>query len=270
MYHFGLIGNPIKHSKSPELHQHFLKDFGVNGAYELYELTHAELDAFTEQVKQDGLMGFNVTAPYKASIIPYLDRLDFYAQEMNAVNTVKLMDGQLVGYNTDGIGYIEALRQAKSEFFNQTKKKILIIGAGGAAKGIALALNDIENFTIDITNRTEEKAIELTKKLKTSQVYDLTEAEEHLGKYDLIIQTTTVGMQPNIDTQIIRLDRVKPQAIVSDIVYQPKWTKFLEQADELGIEVLFGIDMLIHPAAKSFEIWTGHRPNERLLEWLKE
>ena len=221
-------------------------------------------------MKQDGLMGFNVTAPYKASIIPYLDRLDFYAQEMNAVNTVKLMDGQLVGYNTDGIGYIEALRQAKSEFFNQTKKKILIIGAGGAAKGIALALNDIENFTIDITNRTEEKAIELTKKLKTSQVYDLTEAEEHLGKYDLIIQTTTVGMQPNIDTQIIRLDRVKPQAIVSDIVYQPKWTKFLEQADELGIEVLFGIDMLIHQAAKSFEIWTGHRPNERLLEWLKE
>lgn len=146
----------------------------------------------------------------------------------------------------------------------------MIIGAGGAAKGIALALNDIENFTIDITNRTEEKAIELTKKLKTSQVYDLTEAEEHLGKYDLIIQTTTVGMQPNIDTQIIRLDRVKPQAIVSDIVYQPKWTKFLEQADELGIEVLFGIDMLIHQAAKSFEIWTGHRPNERLLEWLKE
>lgn len=74
-------------------------------------------------MKQDGLMGFNVTAPYKASIIPYLDRLDFYAQEMNAVNTVKLMDGQLVGYNTDGIGYIEALRQAKSEFFNQTKKR---------------------------------------------------------------------------------------------------------------------------------------------------
>ncbi|MFC0014898.1 MULTISPECIES: shikimate dehydrogenase [Allobacillus] len=270
MYRLGLIGNPIKHSKSPELHEQFLKELGVKGVYKLYELTHDELGAFTERAKQDGILGFNVTVPYKEAIIPHLDRLDFFAKEMNAVNTVKLMNGELVGYNTDGIGYMEALRQFKPDFFDHTNKEILIIGAGGAAKGIALALNEIENTTINIANRTEDRAFELARKLKNGHVYSLAEAERHLEAYDLIIQTTTAGMQPNIDGQVIRLDRVKPTAIVSDIIYQPKWTKFLKQASEHGVHVLFGIDMLIYQAAKSFEIWTGHRPTEKLLESLKE
>ncbi|MBR7553357.1 shikimate dehydrogenase [Allobacillus sp. GCM10007491] len=270
MYRLGLIGNPIKHSKSPELHKQFLKEFNVRGAYELYELLEIELGTFTEWVKREGLLGFNVTVPYKEAIIPHLDRLDFFAKEMNAVNTVKLMNGELVGYNTDGIGYMEALRQFKPDFFDHTNKEILIIGAGGAAKGIALALNGLENTTINIANRTEERALELAKKLKKSHVYSLEEAERYLETFDLIIQTTTVGMQPNIDEQVIRLNRVKPTAIVSDIVYQPKWTKFLKQANAQGVYVLFGIDMLIYQAAKSFEIWTGHRPNEKLLESLKE
>lgn len=261
----GLIGFPIQHSLSPWIHEQFLSQGHVEGTYELLETEREDFDRQMKTIKEKSLHGFNVTVPYKETILPYVDELDQSAANIQAVNTVLCTEGKWKGYNTDGIGYVKSLEQAYPEV---TKAySILLIGSGGAAKGIYHGLIQKGYTNITVSNRTIEKAVSITQ--QRHPVIDLREAEQTTEQYDIIINTTSVGMNPHTDESIIPLRQVKPAAIVSDIVYQPIQTKFLTEAKKLGANIHFGHTMLLYQAQAAFEIWTDFTPdmqglNERL------
>ncbi|WP_051189035.1 shikimate dehydrogenase [Halalkalibacillus halophilus] len=260
MYFFGLIGNPVKHSKSPELHQSFLNKLGLTGEYHLFEIMPHEILETIEYMKENNYSGFNVTAPYKSEIIPYLDVLDQAAIEMNAVNTVKLTEGKLIGYNTDGQGYIASLQKEYPEFVDQAReKRVLIIGAGGAARALVYALTQHQWGSLDLANRTQSNADHMAQRFNIDNVLSLDEASKKLNEYDLIIQTTTVGMGERSSEEVINLDSLSSKTIASELIYFPKWTNFLQKAYQKNCRLLFGESMLWHQAAIAFEIWTEEK-----------
>lgn len=260
---FTLVGYPIKHSLSPWIHEHFLTKANIQGSYTLTEIKPA--DDFAGSIKKlmdDQINGFNITVPYKQKIIPLLDDIDIHAQKIGAVNTVCNENGNWIGYNTDGIGYVRSLESKHPALFQNKSQRILLIGAGGAARGIFSAL-DHHGFTqIDITNRTETSAVEIAKLRSEStitHILSLREAEKNLVNYDVIIQTTNVGMKPNEDSSVISMDNLKAASIVSDIVYQPLKTRFLREAEAGGASIHYGHTMLLYQAQYAFEIWTGRK-----------
>ena len=256
-----LIGYPIKHSMSPWIHNQFIEISELKGQYSLFEIKpEDDFEKKIVQLKREQIDGFNITVPYKEKIIPYLDKMDKTAEMMGAVNTVHSRNGKWTGYNTDGIGYVRAVKNAFPFLFNNKETKVLIIGAGGAARAIyyALAENDVK--TIDILNRTAKKAEEIAvlgqEKTKTA-IYDLEQGEAILENYDLIVQTTSVGMKPNESKTPVVIKKLKTDAVVSDIIYQPIKTAFLKQAEQAGGNIHYGHTMLIYQAQYAFEIWTG-------------
>lgn len=264
-YNLKLIGYPIKHSMSPWIHKEFLKRTGIEGSYSLFEINpEDDFEAKLLQLKKEQTDGFNITVPYKEKIISYLDEIDETAREMQAVNTVVAKNGKWIGYNTDGIGYVRALTSAYPRLFQMTDLKILIIGSGGAARGIYYALARSGSKIIDLANRTRSKAEEIaalgTDKVNT-EIYSISEAEGVLASYDLIIQTTSVGMMPNEEQAPLTIRELKEDAVVSDIIYQPIKTKLLQQAEQVNGNIHFGHTMLLYQAQSAFEIWTGKLAN---------
>lgn len=265
MLKLGLIGYPVNHSLSPWIHQQFMKKANITGTYKLYEIKENQFSTKIEKI-MDKLQGFNVTLPYKQKIIPYLDRLDESAKLSCAVNTVVKKNEKWIGYNTDGIGYVKSLFKAFPTL-NNKDIKVLILGAGGAARGIYYALLLHGITSIDLANRTKEKAKDIIKQSSnTSNVYSLTEIEQNLGHYDLIIQTTSVGMKPKEKDCIISIRQLKEHTIVSDIVYQPLMTKFLTLALKEGARIHQGHTMLLYQALYAFEIWTNKKLSTYNLE----
>ena len=256
----GLIGYPLGHSLSPWIHGEFLKEAGLQGSYEKFEIPpDADFKKAIQQLIDQQIIGFNITVPYKETIIPYLDEIDDKAKKMGAVNTVRIHAGKLTGYNTDGSGYVRSLETAYPDFAcNKTDKKLLLLGAGGAARGIYYALAEAGYVQIDIANRTKQSAEsirQLSEKAQT-KILSLPEAEVHAHAYDAIIQTTSVGMEPNEDDTPIHLQHLKQGMIASDIVYKPLETRFLREASLLGARLHHGHTMLLYQAQLAFEIWT--------------
>ncbi|GAA5415577.1 Shikimate dehydrogenase (NADP(+)) [Paraliobacillus ryukyuensis] len=259
----GLVGNPIKHSLSPWIHKQFLQQVKQQGDYHLFETEENQFIATVAQLKQKKLTGFNITVPFKQKIIAHLDGLDANAEQIGAVNTVVNENGRWIGYNTDGLGYLEALMDAYSFLFSDNQKRVLVIGAGGAARGIFYTLCQHKFQTVDIANRTMNKAMEL-KLLNKSKVTKTTclsfeEAEKQLGQYDLIVQTTSVGM--NEDKKVLALDQLTKDTVVSDIVYQPLITTFLAEAQKRGAYIHQGHMMLLYQAKLAFQNWTNREVN---------
>lgn len=254
----GLIGYPLGHSKSPWIHQHFFDQIDIKGNYHLIEIEPSRFDQEINTLKQSQLIGFNVTIPYKEKIIPYLDEISPEAERIGAVNTVVCRNKKWFGYNTDGVGLITALKNNYPSLFTKNVSA-LILGAGGASRGIYFALANEKLSEIAIANRTLSRAENLVA-LNPSQakVFPLSfkEAEAKLSQFDLIIQTTSVGMEPNDDEQVIDMSRLKKGSVVSDIVYQPFWTKLLKDARSQGALVHHGHEMLIYQAKHAFELWT--------------
>ncbi|MFC4388429.1 shikimate dehydrogenase [Gracilibacillus marinus] len=258
-YKFGLIGHPISHSLSPWMQTKFIELAQVNGEYKLYQGSPDELENVIKHLREMEIDGFNVTVPYKQVIIDYLDELDADAAKLGAVNTVVLRDGKWVGYSTDGEGYVQSV---KEKYPNLLKRDIsvLLLGAGGAARGIYRSLVQQNITHIDIANRSlnnAESLLSLKESDTLTSVLSFKEAEENLSTYDLIIQTTSVGMKPNVQDQVIQLNNIKENAVVSDIVYQPIETKILKEAQNNGAYVHYGHSMLIYQGQKAFEKWTG-------------
>lgn len=269
MYQLGLIGYPVEHSLSPWIHRHLLEQSGLAGDYRLFEIKPE--DSFAEKIQKvkNVVDGFNVTVPYKQKIIPYLDELDEVAEEMQAVNTVLFKDGKWIGYNTDGIGYLRSLKKAYPAIFEQKEANILIIGAGGAARAIYYALIKEGFQSIDIANRTLEKAediADLGGLTSRTTIYSIEEIEEHLVQYDVIIQTTSIGMKSVNLNPVVTIKQLKEGAIVSDIVYQPIETTLLKDAKESQANVLYGHTMLLYQAQAAFEIWTHERVDVTKME----
>ncbi len=259
-FQLGLIGYPIKHSLSPWIHETFLEKTNLKGTYSIIEIEERSFAEEIEKLKKRDIDGFNVTVPYKEKIIPFLDEIDPQASAIGAVNTVQNKDGKWIGYNTDGIGYMRSLITKYPELKKDKNIAILLLGAGGAAKGILHALVENGYTNITIANRSLDRASELAKANGQIEILPLNDAEANLAAYSLIIQTTSVGMKPNADRSIISLANVRKGAIVSDIVYQPLVTNFLKEASFHGARIHFGHTMLLYQAQYAFEIWTGIKP----------
>lgn len=259
-YKFGLIGYPIKHSLSPWIHENFLEKTNLHGTYSIIEIEEATFHEEIMKLKSENLNGFNVTVPYKEKIIPYLDEIDTQAKHIGAVNTVQNKDGKWIGYNTDGLGYMRSLLFKYPQIEKDKDLNILLLGAGGAAKGILHALLHHGFSKITIANRSLERAAQLAEANDNIQVTTLSEVEKNLANFTLIIQTTSVGMKPNEDQAIISLQSLSNHSIVSDIVYQPLMTKFLREAKNKEANIHFGHTMLLYQAQYAFEIWTGKKP----------
>lgn len=259
-FQLGLIGYPIKHSLSPWIHETFLEKTNLKGTYSIIEIEERSFAEEIEKLKKRDIDGFNVTVPYKVKIIPFLDEIDPQASAIGAVNTVQNKDGKWIGYNTDGIGYMRSLISKYPELKKDKNIAILLLGAGGAAKGILHALVENGYTNITIANRSLDRASELAKANGQIEILPLNDAEANLAAYSLIIQTTSVGMKPNADRSIISLANVRKGAIVSDIVYQPLVTNFLKEASFHGARIHFGHTMLLYQAQYAFEIWTGIKP----------
>ena len=267
-FHFGLIGYPIKHSLSPFIHDQFLERSGLEGKYSIIEIDpKSNFKESISALKRMKLDGFNITVPFKQTILNHLDELDETVIDIQAVNTVLCKDNRWIGYNTDGIGYALSLEEKYPIIKNNKSVNILIIGAGGAAKGIYHGLRKKGYHSITIANRTVEKAeVIATRK----HVLTLEDAEKNLEKFDVIIQTTSVGMKPNINDKILSLGNIKSDTIVSDIVYQPIMTQFLKEAKECGARIHNGHTMLLYQAKYAFEIWTNKEPDISGLDALLE
>lgn len=261
---YGVIGSPIKHSMSPDIHNDAFKEMNLDGYYHAFHVEPNHLEDSVHALKVLGVKGFNVTIPHKVNIIPFLDELDETAKIVGAVNTVVNEEGRLIGHNTDGNGYIESLTNVLKKPLQDNR--MLIIGAGGAAKGIYYTLAYQGCMEIDLCNRTVAKAEELIKQCpyeNKSSARSIEMAELNLENYDIIIQTTAVGMHPNITDTPLSLKNAKPSAIVSDIVYNPIKTTFLKEAEELGLTILEGVGMFVYQAVLAFELWTKQKPSAK-------
>lgn len=264
----GIIGNPLGHSLSPILHAEGMKDLNEKYTYEKWELDKNELASFLNWVRlpESKVLGFNVTIPYKEIIIPYLDLLDEEAKVLQAINTVKVEDGLLKGYNTDGLGFYESI---KRHGFIIDNSKILVIGSGGAARGISMYLAQQNIDKIDIAGRNIDKNKKLVTELNrytSSFCISLNKIGDlNISDYDLIVQTTPIGMKNSGGVLEFPYEKLSKKQVVVDIVYNPLNTDFLKKVKgKVGSEIS-GLEMLVYQGYHSFKIWTGLEENTKVM-----
>ncbi|WP_338470322.1 shikimate dehydrogenase [Niallia sp. XMNu-256] len=258
---YGVIGDPVAHSMSPIMHNDLFQLYSVDATYVAFHVKPENLQDAVKGFRAINLAGLSVTVPHKQMIMPLLDEIDPLAEAIGAVNTVVNDHGRLIGYNTDGSGYLEGLKKEVPSFMD---KNMLLIGAGGAARAIYYTLAQAGVKKVDIANRTVEKAEYLVNNCpfpKNSEVLSFKEAEEQLAKYDVIVQTTSIGMHPDIEASPLSVEKLKSTSLVSDIIYSPLETKILREAKQKGARIQNGIPMFTYQGALQFEKWTGIFPD---------
>lgn len=270
---FAVIGDPISHSKSPDMHNTWFDELEIDATYIPIHVKTEDLNQAVASLKLLGASGWNVTVPHKETIIPMLDKIDPIAEKMGAVNTVvRQEDGTLKGYNTDGAGFVHALEEAVGK--EHKDQKVLLIGAGGASRGIAFALQQYGYHQFSICNRTISKAEAIINELGEGEALSLEQAENRLNEFGIIIQATSLGLSTGEQKLPISLDRLQKETIVADIVYNPLITPFLAEAENKGAKIVTGLGMFVHQGAIAFNYWLGQYPNtekmmNRLMEQLK-
>ena len=263
-----LIGDPVSKSLSPEIHNYSFDENNINARYLALNVIEEGLEKAINGMRHLGISGFNVTIPHKVDIIKYLDDLDDEAKFLGAVNTVKNENGKLIGYNTDGKGFINVLKDKDIDIKNKT---VAILGAGGAARAISIMFANEEVKKIIIFNRTIEKAKavieEIEKKFpKVVGVCEYLESEnKNLKNIDILVNCTSIGMYPETDEMPINPKVLSKQTVVCDIVYKPLETELLKRAKELGHTVIGGLNMLIYQAILSEEIWMNKSINKEIV-----
>ncbi len=260
---YGLIGYPVKHSVSPQIHNAAFKTVGINAVYLTFEVKKEFLKKALDGVKALGIKGLNVTIPHKVNVIKYLNKLTYEAKLIGAVNTILNEGGKLIGFNTDYTGVLKTFETYKIDL---TNKKIVLLGAGGAAKAIAFAIAEKASSLI-ILNRTKRKAVnlvkELNKKLKVNALGNsltFKALKNSLKDADILINATSVGMEPNVNQTLVAKELLQKDMIVFDIIYNPLETKLLKEAREIGAKCINGVEMLIQQAAEAFKIWFKIEP----------
>nr|WP_253263947.1 shikimate dehydrogenase [Geobacillus sp. BMUD] len=250
------------------MHNEAFACLGIPARYHLFSVEPGQVGAAIAGVRALGIAGVNVTIPHKMAVIPFLDEIDDHARRIGAVNTIVNRGGRLIGYNTDGPGYVRALEEEMNVQFDG--KRILVIGAGGGARGVYFSLLQTGALRIDVANRTMEKAERLIREgdERRSTHLSLAEAETRLAEYDILINTTSVGMHPQEDEQPLSLERLRPGTVVSDIIYNPLETKWLKEAKARGARTQNGIGMLVYQGALAFEKWTGQWPDVKRMKQL--
>ncbi len=257
----GVLGWPVAHSRSPVIHNFWIREHGLQAAYGLFPVKSDALDDAVRGLRSLGIAGCNVTIPHKVAIMSLLDVVDPLARRMGAVNTVVAgSDGALTGYNFDGYGYLQSLRDAKPDW-RATDGPITVLGAGGAARAVVLSLLDEGASRIRLLNRTRGKAEALAAEFGAAvEVHDWSVRAEAIADVALLINTTNQGMhgQPALDLPLNRLPR---SALVSDVIYIPLETPLLAAARARGNVTVNGLGMLLNQARRGFELWFGVKPS---------
>lgn len=260
---FGIIGDPVEHSLSPGMHNAAFKELGLDNIYVPFHVKAEHLEDAIIGAQSLGVKGFNVTIPHKTEVINYLDYLDIAAGLIGAVNTIEFGNNGAVGHNTDGIGAVMAIEEVTPV----KNKKVIIVGAGGASRAIAfqLLLSGVDNLVI--ANRTVEKAGELKTDLVEKLDHEVRVSgldenlTQELSDTDILINTTPVGMYPNVDEKpVVTAEMMHPDMVVNDIVYNPLKTGLLKETDKAGAKSISGIKMLMYQGVEAFKIWTGIEP----------
>jgi len=247
---YGVIGDPVEHSLSPAMHNAAFSEGGVNAVYVAFKVNN--LEACSKGIRELGIKGVSVTIPHKSAIIPFLDDVDPLAESIGAVNTVKNDQGRLKGYNTDAIGALRALEENTS----LSGKSCILFGAGGAARAIGYILKD-NDVRLTVVNRNRKRGEHLTKHLDCSFV----PLNDHMDRgADIIIQTTSVGMFPDVEQCLIPEQMLKKGMVVMDIIYNPIETALLKMAKARGCITINGVHMFVHQGVEQFKLWTGIHP----------
>lgn len=265
-----LLGHPIKHSFSPIIHNYLFKKYFQNNIYVCFDVKEDKLKDCVDGIKALDIKGCNVTIPHKVNIIKYLDSIDDNAKLIGAVNTIKNKGGILKGYNTDGIGFVKSILDKGYTIKN---KRVMIIGAGGACRSIAIELASKGVKSIEIRNRSLDRANEIIESVNKNFEIASSCSKKTIGSsclidIDILINTTPIGMENDlcpIDTNIA----IDKKVLVCDIVYKPKDTVFIKWAKKNNLEVIYGIDMLINQALEAFYIWTNINPCQEDFEHIK-
>ncbi|WP_238392353.1 shikimate dehydrogenase [Paenibacillus antri] len=255
---YGVFGDPVRHSRSPIMLGRAFAETGTNAAYVAFHVKPEALGDAVRGVRSLGLRGVNVTVPHKVEVMQYLDEIDETARVIGAVNTIVNRDGRLVGYNTDGIGYVRSLKEETGRSLRGAR--ILLLGAGGASRGVGYALAKEEPARLIVANRTEGKASELARELGAvadTQGIGWEGIDHIIGNVDIIINTTPIGMHPNTDATPIDPASIRSGTVVSDLIYNPLKTKLLVEAEAAGLVVHGGLGMFVYQGAYAFEYWTG-------------
>lgn len=257
---YGVIGDPIRHTRSPMMLNLAFRETQVNARYAAFHVRPERLEQAIGGLRAFGFGGLNVTIPHKVQVMSYLDEIDEGARVIGAVNTIVNRDGRLIGYNTDGIGYVRSLKEEAEP--DLSGKKIVVLGAGGASRGILWALGRERPASILLANRTQDKAEQLAGSLQAQSPAPIAaigwdRLPEACREADIVINTTSVGMSPNTDASPVDPAWLKPGAVASDLIYNPLTTKFLREAERRGCRIHGGLGMFVYQGAYAFEYWTG-------------
>ena len=270
-----VVANPIKHSISPFIHNSAFEATNTNGVYVAWEVEATDLAETVANIRRYQMFGINLSMPYKEQVIPYLDQLSEEARLIGAVNTVVNREGTLIGYNTDGKGFFKSLPS-----FKISRKRLVLLGAGGAAKAILAQaiLDGVSQISVFVRSSSMEKTRPYLEKIQNATGFrvdlfaleDIQELQDSITQADLLVNATSVGMDGS--SQPIPTSIVLPEKLlVADVIYQPFETQFLKWARNQGNQSINGLGMLLYQAAEAFELWTGKEmPTDQIWELLKQ
>jgi len=255
-----VIGNPIEHSLSPKLHNHWIKENNIDAIYDKKQLNESDIEEIVDEVKKGEIDGINVTVPFKKSVISFLDQLTALAKEVQSVNTIFKKDDKIIGDNTDIGGFEKGLKYINYDLKN---KNVFILGAGGVASSIILALKRLGAAKIILSNRTKKKADDLKKKYTDLEIINWGETPD----FNVIINATSLGLKSDDQIKLNYTD-IGTNKLFYDIIYNPNKTKFLSKAEQFGNQIENGKMMFIYQAQLAFRIWHNILPkiDNRLLD----
>jgi shikimate dehydrogenase len=269
-FQLGLIGFPLSHSLSPKLHTAALQACGLQGDYSLFPIHPDDKQALKDllaRIRSGEIHGLNVTIPHKQNVIPLLDDLTPTAKAIGAVNTICLRESKLIGDNTDATGFLIDLNHflANNQSEIADRKSVIVLGAGGSARAIVYALLN-NGWNVTLAARRIEQAQELAAQFENVNALELNLQTFQLSNLQLIVNTTPLGMTPNIDQSPLPENLSLPSNVfIYDLVYNPRETKLVRNARAQGLQAATGLGMLIEQAALAFELWTGHNPSRELM-----
>ena len=259
-----VIGNPIEHSLSPKLHNHWIKENNIEAIYEKKQLSENQIGGIIDDIKRGKIEGINVTVPFKRSVMDFIDELAPLAKEAQSVNTIFKKNNKIIGDNTDIGGFEQSLKHIN---YSVKNKKVFILGAGGVTPSIILALKRLGVEKISLSNRTEEKAINLKRIYSNLEIVDWKEILNIGPNFHMIINTTSLGLKDDDQIKINYTD-IGPNKLFYDVIYNPEKTNFLIKAKQFENQIVNGKMMFIYQAQLAFKIWHKILPKvtENLLD----
>ena len=259
----GLFGHPVGHSLSPLMHNQAFDVCRLNYRYAPFDIPPEQIGQAVAGIRALGFRGVNVTIPHKVAVMPYLDEVDEEAKIIGAVNTIVNDNGRLIGYNTDGRGYVRSLIEETGIVLEE--QSVLMVGAGGAARGVAVALLQKGVVDLVIANRSFDKAESLANDLQSAipgkrvTAISLEEIGSSISNRTLLVQTTSIGMSPKVSESPVPKDLLHKNLLISDLIYNPLKTQIQKDGEEIGCRTHSGVGMFIYQGALSFEYWTNHK-----------